>query len=257
MTSTVFYNQHELKAREIRADEARNAAIARNQGTAAPKPFKFRDPGAAANDAQKGKVRALLGTLRRLDYDTWQTASTWIEANIDNPTVFTMEMASKTIDRLKLRIEEAGTRPDHTHRVLTGPNEEIVCTHGAPYGNGCNSASAATPTAYVRTPRDPFADVPDGYYAVMADEGHLAFYRVSTWKKSGDRKVQVKASEELHPIKGHKATDAILAKIRRDTPTAAGMRFANELRQCYRCSRDLTDAESRRNGLGPVCIDKV
>jgi hypothetical protein len=252
MTSTIFYNQHELTPTEIRADETRNAAIARNRGTTTPKPFKFRDPGAPANDAQKGKIRMLLSELRRVDYATWEKASEWIDTNLENPTVFTMEMASKTIDRLRLRIEEAGNRPDHTHRVLGGPDEKIICTHGAPYGNGCNPS----PTAYVRPPRDSFADVPDGYYAVLADEGHLAFYRVSTWKKSGDRKVQVKASDALHLIKGYKATDAILAKIRRDTPAIAGRLFARELKQCYRCGRDLTDAESRGNGLGPVCINK-
>lgn len=241
-TTTVFYTQHELTAQDIRADEVRNAAIARNRGKAAPaKEFKFRDPGAPANDAQKGKVWALLNTLKGMDHTTWQTASGWITANIDNPLVFTMEMASKTIDRLKLRIAEAGERPDTI--------DPITSTGHAP--------TFTAPAPYVRTPRDPFTDVPDGYYAVMTEENVLAFYRVSTWKKSGDRKVQVKASDALHPIKGYKATDAILAKIRRDTPTVAGRVFARELKQCYRCGRDLTDEESRGNGLGPVCINKI
>lgn len=243
-TTTVFYTQHELTAQEIRADEVRNAAIARNRGKAAPaKEFKFRDPGAPANDNQKGKVWALLNTLKRLDHTTWETASGWITANIDNPLVFTMEMASKTIDRLKLRISEAEARNGGY-----GPEPVTSAAHAPTF---------TAPAPYVRTPRDPFTDVPDGYYAVMTDDDVLAFYRVSTWKKSGDRKVQVKASNELHPIKGYKATDAILAKIRRDTPTVAGRVFARELKQCYRCGRDLTDEESRGNGLGPVCINKI
>jgi uncharacterized protein DUF6011 len=239
MTTTVFYTQHELTAAEIRQDEVRNAAIARNRGKATPKPFKFRDPGAPANDAQKGKVWALLATLKRLDHTTWKTASVWISDNIDNPIVFTMEMASKTIDRLKLRIEEAETRGDY-------PTDSVTSTGHAP--------TFITPAN--RAPRDPFTDVPDGYYAVTTDEGHLAFYRVSTWKKSGDRKVQVQASDELHPVKGHKAIDAILAKIRTITYQVAGKRYADEIGNCYRCGRTLTDEESRRNGIGPVCINK-
>jgi hypothetical protein len=235
MTTTVFYTQHELTQAEIRQDEVRNAAIARNQAKTAPKPFKFRDPGAPANDAQKGKIRALLANLHRLDESTWAKASEWIDANIDNPTMFTMEVASKTINRLKLRIEEAGTKPVSAPPMYVAP----------------------TPVAYVRTPRDPFVDVPDGYYAVTADEGHLAFYRVSTWKKSGDRKVQVQASSELHLIKGYKATDAILEKIRCDTPPIAGKRYADELGNCWRCGRELTDETSRANGIGPVCINKA
>jgi hypothetical protein len=237
MTTTIFYNQHQLTAQEIRQDEIRNAAITRNQDKATPKPFKFRDPGAPANDAQKGKIRAMLSALRGVDRATWEKASEWIDANIDDPNVFTMEMASKTIDRLRLRIDEA-------------TNEQSVMTTPPAY-------VAPAPVAYVRTPRDPFADVPDGYYAVTADEGHLAFYRVSTCKKSGDRKVQVQASSELHLIKGHQATDAILAKIRHDTATVAGKRYASELGNCYRCNRELTDETSRANGIGPICINKV
>jgi hypothetical protein len=237
MTTTTFYNQHELTAQEIRQDEVRNAAIARNMAKATPKSFKFRDPGAPANDAQKGKIRALLSNLRRLDESTWAKASEWIDVNIDNPTVFTMEIASKTIDRLKLRIEEAGNRP------VSAPSAAYV--------------AASTPTLYVRTARDPFADVPDGYYAVTAEEGHLAFYRVSTCKTSGDRKVQVQASDELHLVRGHKATDAILFKVRELTAPVAGKRYADEIGNCWRCGRTLTDAESRANGIGPVCINKA
>lgn len=232
MTTTVFYTQHELTPQEIRADEVRNAAIARNRGTAAPKPFKFKDPTAPANDAQKGKVWALLANLKRLDHTTWETASGWITANIDDVTVFTMEMASKTIDRLKLRIEEAGNRP-------------------------VSAPPAPTFTAPAqRTPRDKFPTVPDGYYAVPTEEGPLGFYRVSTWKTSGDRKVQVQASDNLFPIKGYKAADAILEKIRNITAEVAGKRYADELGNCWRCGRTLTDEDSRARGIGPVCANK-
>ena len=231
MTTTDFYTQHELTAAEIRADEVRNAAIARNQVKAGPKPFKFRDPEAPANDAQKGKIRHLLSELRKVDTAKWEEASTWIDANIDN---FTMEMASKTIDRLKLRIEEAGNRPVSAPPARTTP-----------------------PTGYTpRAQRNRFEAVPDGYYAVPTEEGPLGFYRVSTWKTSGDRKVQVQASDNLFPVKGWKAADSILEKIRNITPDVAGKRYADELGNCWRCGRTLTDAESRARGIGTVCVKK-
>lgn len=227
--TTVFYTQHELTRDEIRADEVRNAAIARNRAMAPEKQIFIKDPTTPATDPQKGKIRALLATLRGVNFDVWQQASVWIDANIDS---LDKGMASKTIDRLKLRIAEVPVAP-------TSQELETV-----------------TNNIHRFVARDKFADVPDGYYAVTAEEGHLAFYRVSTWK-SGDRKVQVQASDELHQVKGHKAADAILAKVREVTAPLAGKLYADEIGNCWRCGRTLTDAESRARGIGPVCINKA
>lgn len=245
-----IYTQHELTPAEIRRDAAKNRAIARNRAKSpavkaqANGQIFIKDPSLPATDPQKGKIHALLAQLARVDHTTWQTASAWVDSKLAD---MNMGLASQTIDRLKLRIAEAGGQ---SVAVTHG----AVCTHGEPFGAQCNRAEEPAPT-YTRTPRDKFTDVPDGYYAVMADAGHLAFYRVSTWK-SGDRKVQVQASDELHPIKGRAAADGVLAKVRTDTPEVAGKRYADELGNCWRCGRTLTDDTSRALGIGPVCRNK-
>jgi hypothetical protein len=98
--------------------------------------------------------------------------------------------------------------------------------------------------------------VPNGYYAVTTNDDVLAFYRVSTWEKSNNRKVQVQASDALHLIRGRVATDAILSKIRIATAPIAGKLYADHLGNCWRCGRTLTDADSRARGIGPVCASK-
>lgn len=227
--TTVFYTQHELTDQEIRADETRNAAIARNR---AKRGYQQREmtemvhTADVASPAQKALVERLLEELRTVSPAVFAQASPWWATVCDT---ITKGDVSPVINRLKLRISEAGAV--------------------APVVN-----PSPVPVTYAaRTPRDAFTDVPDGYYAVETDDNVLAFYRVSTWKRSGDRKVQVHASDELHLVKGHKATDAILAKIRAAKPDVAGKRFADEIGSCYRCGRTLTDETSRALGIGPKC----
>lgn len=226
-----IYLQHDLTAGEIRRETSRQAAITRNrskaqakQAVGAPREMTemkwHNDP---ASPAQKEYVENLLKQLETANPGVFAEASTWWGTQRDT---INKGFISKVINRIKQRIAEGATIP---------------------------TATPTTPAAYVRPARDPFTDVPDGYYAVMTDDNVLAFYRVSTWKKSGDRKVQVQASDELHLVKGYKATDAILAKIRRDTPPIAGKRYADELGNCYRCGRTLTDEDSRARGIGPKC----
>jgi hypothetical protein len=237
-----IYTQHELTASEIRRDKGRQAAIDRNRaGAVKRRKHDINDVtivrvNDSASDAQKGLIVSLLKDLAQLDQPTWATAGAWWFGDGQTPgaiTTATKPLASQTIERLKIRITEAKGR-------TTPPT---VRREAAP---------VARP-AY--TPRDRFADVPDGYYAVMTNDDVLAFYRVSTWK-SGDRRVQVQASDALHLVRGHKSTDAILAKVRLATPIAAGKRYATELGNCYRCGRTLTDDESRARGIGPVCVNK-
>lgn len=236
-----IYTQHELTAGEIRRDRNRQNAIARNAGTARRNrhdinPVTIVHVNDEASDPQKGMIAGLLKDLSRLDDATWRQASTWwfgqtVDGNYTGAiATATKSLASQTIERLKIRITEAKGR-------TTPP--------------AVRQETASAATGY--TPRDRFADVPDGYYAVTTNDDVLAFYRVSTWKTSGDRKVQVQASAELHLVRGHKATDAILAKIRLATPPVAGKRYADQLGNCYMCGRTLTDETSRALGIGPKC----
>lgn len=233
-----IYTQHELTAGEIARDRGRQAAINRNRDRHAVNPVTIVHVNDEASDPQKGMIAGLLKDLSRLDDATWRQASTWwfgpvVDGNHTGAIVHaTKSLASQTIERLKVRITEAKGRT-------------------APPTVRQETASAAT--GY--TPRDRFTDVPDGYYAVTTNDDVLAFYRVSTWEKSGDRKVQVRASDTLHLIRGHKATDAILAKVRTATAPVAGKLYADHIGACYRCGRTLTDAESRARGIGPVCVN--
>lgn len=248
-----IYAQHELTAGEIARDKGRQRAIDRNRAAGAVKRKKHdvnavtivhvADP---ASDPQKGLIESLLKDLFVLDQITWAIAGAWWFGDGDKAGAIdtaTKSLASQTIERLKIRITEA--------KVRTAPPTVRQETVSARTGATLASMTPATRT----TNRDRFTDVPDGYYAVPTEAGPLAFYRVSTWK-SGDRKVQVHASDSLHLVKGHRSTDAILAKVRLATPPVAGKRFADEIGACYRCGRTLTDDESRARGIGPVCINK-
>jgi hypothetical protein len=100
--------------------------------------------------------------------------------------------------------------------------------------------------------------VPAGRYAVNNAEGILRFYSVDRptegrWR--GYVFLSVWASDEQHPIKNPETRNAILAEIAKD-PKAAAEKFGQELGKCGICARTLTDPESRRIGIGPVCREK-
>lgn len=254
--TTTIYTQHELTAAEIARDKGKAAAIARNRAAGVVKRRKHDINNVtivhvndAVSDPQKGLIESLLKDLSVVDEPTWRQASAWwFGPVVDGEYTGVVctankSLASQTIARLKTRITEAKTR--------TTPPTARQESASARTGATLASMAPATRT----TNRDRFTDVPDGYYAVFTEEEVLAFYRVSTWK-SGDRKVQVHASDTLHLIRGHRSTDAILAKIRELTPLTSGKLFAKEIGSCYRCGRTLTDDESRARGIGPVCAGK-
>ena len=226
-----------------RSEQTRERAIARNRvsgpGTAqavqGKLPITITRPDDPASDGQKGYIEGLIEKLNHLDPVTAETASTWYFGRVEDGCLvggvkrtMNKELAHRTIDRLKLRIEEAQGQPSMP------------------------DVDAKLPTP----PADLFADVPDGYYAVVAEEGHLAFYRVSTWRDSGRRSVQVQASDSWFRLKGRAAADAILRKIREATPVVAGKAYADAIGSCYVCNRTLTDELSRSLGIGPVCRTK-
>ena len=193
--------------------------------TAAP----LRNPTAPASEKQVNLCSVLVSKLARLNPSVADDADRWVQGQYQAGT-FTMDLARQTIDRLRLRIAEAEAAPVDAGQGVT----------------------VRTPYA----PVDRFADVDDGYYAVDTEDGHLAFYRVSTWRDSNNRKVQVFASDTLHRIQGNAARDAILAKIRDAGPQAAAERFGREIGRCGRCGRTLTDETSRARGIGPDCAGK-
>jgi Family of unknown function (DUF6011) len=114
-------------------------------------------------------------------------------------------------------------------------------------------------------PKQPFPndgggwpDIPAGRYAVLNPEGVLQFYSVdkpTRGRWAGFTFLSVWASDERHPIKDQVYKKKVLSAIGKD-PKAAAERFGQEIGACAICGRTLTDATSRKIGIGPVCRGK-
>lgn len=87
----------------------------------------------------------------------------------------------------------------------------------------------------------------------------IRFFRVDTplkgtWRGAVFLKEQ--AGDEFHKVKGVAREETIINVILKD-PRAALARYGLELGSCGICGRTLTDEESRRRGIGPICADKA
>jgi hypothetical protein len=101
------------------------------------------------------------------------------------------------------------------------------------------------------------ANVEAGRYAIVRDEV-TKFYRVdrpTEGKWAGYTFVKVQASEEWYPVKGA-YKHQVLEQIAKE-PAEAMQRYGQELGQCGRCGRTLTDETSRALGIGPVCREEM
>lgn len=99
--------------------------------------------------------------------------------------------------------------------------------------------------------------VKSGHYALVVD-GTVKFYRVNTpteGKWAGYTFVDAQASDDYHKV-GREASRKILAAIAAD-PETAMRRYGLELGVCGHCRRTLTNDESRKYGIGPVCRGKM
>lgn len=120
-------------------------------------------------------------------------------------------------------------------------------------------APALVPKSAPAAPAAP-VDVPDGYYAVDAEAGHLSFYRVKAGRKPGiifvDLLLGGGTNGSLTPQKvPFRSIPAVLAKIAVD-PHGAMERFGQSIGRCGMCNRGLTDETSRQIGIGPECRKK-
>ena len=100
-------------------------------------------------------------------------------------------------------------------------------------------------------------DIKEGRYAIEVD-GVVKFYKVdkpTEGRWSGYCFVKIQASDDLYPVRGAGAK-AVLAAIAVD-PQAAMLRYGRELGSCGHCGRTLTNEDSRRLGIGPVCLGKM
>lgn len=107
----------------------------------------------------------------------------------------------------------------------------------------------------------PVADVPAGRYAIDKRDGGVAFYQVDRptegrWAGYTFVKLLVGAPGDW---RRERVGDwrATLARIAEAGPREAAIRFGMESGYCGRCGSPLSNAESLRLGIGPVCRDKA
>jgi hypothetical protein len=147
---------------------------------------------------------------------------------LDNAGQLTFSMASRKIDALKCERDAFRAK----------------------------AATQVAKTAETPAPILPLL-VPEGRYAVDTDEGHLAFYRVKA-DKQGVVTVKLQISDELRTLP-HKTAMVVMGKIQAAGIEAAMTRYGKELRVCGApmCGRTLTNEDSRKRGIGPICADKM
>jgi len=87
----------------------------------------------------------------------------------------------------------------------------------------------------------------------------LKFYKVdrpTEGRWAGRIFLSVQASDELHAVRDRVRRDGILTEIEKD-PKEAMLRYGREIGSCGHCGRTLTNEESRRYGIGPICRAKM
>lgn len=107
-----------------------------------------------------------------------------------------------------------------------------------------------------KKPQPMYPEVEAGRYAIDADGG-TGFYRVDRptegkWAGYVFVKRQYGGNYERVPFE---ETKRVLAEIAQD-PKAAAIRYGHESGACSVCGRELTDPESVKSGIGPVCAKK-
>jgi hypothetical protein len=106
--------------------------------------------------------------------------------------------------------------------------------------------------------------LPEGrrYYAIDNDQGAVTFLRI-THTKYGVTYVDQVIGGRDPESRGRVMSDgryigtfeSLYRKVVAD-PEAAMVRYGHEIGRCGYCGRELTDEESRRLGIGPVCRKK-
>jgi hypothetical protein len=112
----------------------------------------------------------------------------------------------------------------------------------------------------VARPVAPTVKVAQGYYAIVSPyDNILKFFQVRTPNKgkwNGYVFVSSVSGENKLNIRDRATREAILEEIAKN-PTEALKRFGQEIGECGHCRKQLTDAESRMFGIGPVCRKKL
>lgn len=118
--------------------------------------------------------------------------------------------------------------------------------------------------AFIHEPQKqaPLPSIPAGHYAIPSLTGNndLDFFRVD--RKGDDGKSGRTFIKRV--IGGHPRTNIkfpqyrpVLEAIQEQGIEASRTLYGIEIGQCWKCNRELTDEESRRNGIGPICAQSL
>lgn len=179
--------------------------------------------------ATEKQVNFLTKLIIRKDFDA--AARQRLEIKLSDGTL-TVAEASRAIDWLMQQPDKPGTTPDQYV-----PSARLV--------------------ELERT-------VPAGNYALKLDEPDAAgnewhFYSVD--KPGADSKwhgrtfVSLIAGPEKFGVKNPAEREHVLSRIAKD-PAEALLKYGQLIGRCGHCGRQLTNDESRRLGIGPVCRAK-
>lgn len=129
--------------------------------------------------------------------------------------------------------------------------------HGLVYARIAQATAAAQASAALGTELDRFPGMPDGFYAVPSDTGapfrFYAIERPTRGRYAGRMIVRRVVGGRMGGRVFQPGAAQVLDDIVRYGITEAHESFASQTGNCYVCNRTLTDPESVRLGIGPVC----
>lgn len=123
---------------------------------------------------------------------------------------------------------------------------------------------AGTPVDRIRDYAQRLPNVKTMHYAVLVEspgsgEKVWRFFRVDrpqTGRWAGYTFVKRQAGDEEYPVKNLSAVADILKEISFD-PQSAAENYGLQLGKCGCCQRTLTNPDSIKRGIGPICAEKI
>lgn len=112
-----------------------------------------------------------------------------------------------------------------------------------------------------RTLSSPNCPVPAGHYAMFyKPTGKVRFFTLSFGNPKGKWAyfpfLDEHAGPNRIPVKNRALKEQIINKIATDIPGCLRM-FAQNTGRCGICGKELTDPDSRKDGIGPICKAKI
>lgn len=213
-----------------------------------------RRPVKGITEGQAGLIDRLIKQALRDKPEVGAQARAWFDANRDG---MSFDKATSAITSLKTHLGIA-INPKFVKdgATLRFGNPELMIGAVAP---------ADTPVVeQMPIPAPPASKyekitLPDGYYAIGTDDD-AEFFRVKTGKTGfvSFKRVVGGSATDLPTLYPMRWTNAVAAskKIIAMGVHESNMMYARLYTRCYRCAKQLTDADSRERGMGSTCASK-